>query len=368
MLKTLIKFLSCFLLSSGLMAQEYKKDWAQGKLSWNDFSESKRDNGISEFRYFLGYNTGKQVFGDTSLKRTIAHGYMDKKQSWVNPDFRSDQNLRYNQVIFDLVEIHKRRLQHALDRINSQREVERTFNLIYNECNTEIDKFQRQSMDGNDLNSLILWEQKTARELANYPDEKIPEFETRNFGYALHAGFGSGFFTGSLGKHFTSPFNFQYGFDFAFKRSILFLNGTLAWGKAKSDFQNWDKGQQVTTAILNFSFGYALIDNTKIKLSPFVGWGVIELAGENKEDKENGLRITDHNLIFGINADYKLFTRLKLIPNAYSGIKEKVETSIRARLYITRANYYEDLNGYSINLTFGICGFGNFIRLKQTSL
>jgi hypothetical protein len=69
-------------------------------------------------------------------------------------------------------------------------------------------------------------------------------------------------------------------------------------------------------------------------------------------------------MIFGLNTDYKIKTRLKLVPNTYFGVKEKVETSIRARLYVTRANYYEDLQGYSINLTIGLCGFGNMINLK----
>lgn len=367
MIKTFIKFFLGLVFTSGLMAQDFKKDWTEGKLSWSDFSEMKGSQVISELKYFLEYNTDKQRFGDTTVIRNVAKCYMDKKLSWINPDFKNDQYLRYNQVVFDIVELHRRRLQYELDRANSIFEIEGIFNYIYNSCNVEIAKFQKESNVGRDLNSIVFWEQKILDELRFYSDTKIPEFENRDFGYAIHAGMGSGFFTGSLGEHFTPTFNFMFGFDFAYKKSILYLNGTLAGDKVKKDYisdKNWYKGQHVNVAIIDISYGYALIDNAKLKVSPFAGLGITEFSGVNKDSKKADLRIDDYNIIFGINADYKLRTRLKLVPDPAIGLKEKVETSIRARLYVSRAKYYADLQGYSINLTIGICGFGNFIRVK----
>ena len=37
-------------------------------------------------------------------------------------------------------------------------------------------------------------------ELKALKDDNIPEFENRNFGYALHAGLGTGSFAGTLGS------------------------------------------------------------------------------------------------------------------------------------------------------------------------
>jgi len=367
MIKTFTKILFGLFLTTGLMAQDYKKDWAEGKLTWHDFSEIKSNQGISELKYFLGYNTDKLRFGDTTVLRNVAKCYMDKRLSWINPDFKTEQYLRYNQVIFNIVEIYRRRLQYELDRIHSFYEIDGKFTYIYNSCNTEIDKFHNESNGGQNLNSIVFWEQKTARELEFNLDMKIPEFENRNFGYALHAGFGSGFFTGSLGDHFAPTFNFIFGFDFTYKNSILYLNGTLAGDKVKNDYisdNNWYKGQHSNVAIIDVSYGYAVFDNAKIKVSPFAGLGITEFTGENKDDNENGLRIVDYNVILGLNIDYKLRTRLNLVPNSYLGVKEKVETSIRTKFYITRANYFEDLKGYSINLTIGLSGFGNVIRIK----
>lgn len=367
MIKTYTKNLIGLFLTTGLMAQEYQKDWSDGKLTWHDFSEKESNQRISELKYFLGYNSDKQKYGDTTVLRNIAKCYMDKNLSWINPSYKTEQYLRYIQVIFDIVEIHRRKLQYELDRVSSLYEIEGKFNYIYTSCNNEIDKFKQESNGGHYLSTIGFWEQKILDELKFQPDNEIPEFENRNFGYALHAGFGSGFFTGSLGEHFAPTFNFMFGFDFAYKKSILYLNGTLARDKVKMDYISdkcWYEGQRANVAIIDVSYGFALIDNENFKITPFAGLGITDFTGDNKDDKENGLRIVDYNMIFGLNTDYKIKTRLKLIPNPYFGVKEKVETSIRARLYVTRVYYYKDLQGYSINLTIGLCGFGNMINLK----
>ena len=348
-----------------LMAQDYKKEWTDGKLTWEDFVERKSEQTYSELEYFLGYDTKKQKYGDTIITRIIAQSYVDRKLSWINPEYKNEQYLRYNQVIFDIVETYRRRLQLELDKANSLFEVENRFRTIYSFCAAEISKFNEGSNSGHDLNSIIFWEQKTSEILARFPEKSMPEFENRSFGYALHAGLGAGSFTGSIGEHFSPTFNFMFGFDLAYKKSILYLNGTLAGSKVRKDYiadESWYKNQSVGVAIIDVSYGYALLDNRKLRLAPFVGLGITELSRGNKDNKDDTQSLVDCNAIFGLNADYKLRTRIKFAPN-YLG-KEKVETSIRARLYVTRADYAPDLNGYSINLTIGLCGFGNMIRVK----
>lgn len=368
MTKTFTTIFLGFLLRTAAIAQEYKKTWAEGKLTWQDFSLRDSPLGVSELKYFLGYNTGRQRFGDTVVVRNVANGYIDTKLSWVDPDFMTDQYLRYNQVIFDLVEIYRRRLQNALDQVNLPYEVEGRFSHVYSLLTTEIDKFRNESKGGEDLSSIIFWEGKTSDELERYSANKIPDYEKGNFGYALHAGFGAGVFTGSVGEHFTPTFNFIFGFDFAYKNSIFYLNATLGGGKVKKDYisdkKSWYKGQRTSVAIADMSYGYALIDNTRTKLAPFAGLGITEIDRRNKDNPDNDISIVDYNLIFGLNVDYKLRTIFKLIPSPYFRVKEKVNSCIRTRLYVTRTNYYEDLKGYSINLTVGICGFGNMIRIK----
>lgn len=355
-----------FLLAAGVQAQDYKKEWTEGKLTWDDFTERSGTPVTSELKYFLGYNTVKHRLGDTILLRIDAIGYMDRKLSWINPDFRNDQLLRYNQVIFDIVEVYRRRLQFELDHITGVYETGPKFDQIIRMCDSETEKFRAASNAGQNMNTVAFWEQKTADELQSLPDQTIPPFKPGAFGYAMDGGLGSGIFTGSLGQHFTPAFNILLGFDLAYRKSILYMNATLATDRIRKDYgsDSWMKGQRANVAILDISYGYALIDNTWLKLSPFAGLGLTEFTTPNKNEQGDDLRMDAVNLLFGLNTDFKLRTHISLLPSSLLSLKEKTETSVRARLYITRANYSADLQGYSINFTLGICVFANPVRIK----
>jgi len=236
MKRTFIIILIGLVPISGIIAQNYKKEWADGKLTWEDFTERKGGLNASELKYFLGYSSEKQVFKDTVVWRYVAFAYMDKSLSWVNPEYKTEENLRYNQLIFDIVEVHRRMLQMELDRVNSVFEIERRFQNIYSSCSDDIERFKSELDDEDNLNTIIFWEQQISTQLDRYKEIPIPKFENRSFGYAFHAGLGSGGFTGSIGKHFNPTVNFIFGFDVAYKKSIFYLNATLGGGKVKKDY------------------------------------------------------------------------------------------------------------------------------------
>ena len=349
-----------------LVAQS-NKEWIDGKLTWEDFTERAYRQEISELKYNFEYQAGIQEYGNTVVLRNIVYAYINRQQSWINPEYKTEQYLRYNQVIFDIVEVYRRKLQKEADILGNMFNVEGEFLILYDSCTYEIEQFYKESKAGSDLESIIYWEQKISDELVEYPNVSIPKFENRNFGYGMHLGLGLGSFTGSIGKYFTQDIGLTYGFDFAYKKSILYFNGTLTRGKVIKSYmsdENWHETQKIDLALLNVSYGYAFIDNNKIKLAPFAGFGAVELSNRSISN----LRFVDGNVVFGINADYKLRTKIKLISSTpvaiFTSSKEKVETSIRARFFVSKVNYAPDLNGYSINLTVELCGFGNKIRLR----
>ena len=348
-----------------VFTQDNRKYWSDGKLTWDDFQEKMISIDHSDLKYFFGYDPEKKKSGDSLIVRAGAFCYMDKNSSWINTKYKNDSYLKYNQVIFDITELYRRKLQFELDRSKSYNKAQIRFRKIYEEMTGQIDEFRRESGDG-------LYEKVTDKWLAYIEDEidnlaespGISAFRKKNFGYGMHVGFGSGIFTGSLGSHFGPTFNFILGFDLAYKRSIFYLIGTLAGGKVKKDYlseNNWYAGQRVNVAIIDISYGYAVIDKPKITLSPFAGLGITELSGKNRDDEQNDLLNQDYNIIFGLNADYKFRKSVRLTP----GMKESFEGSVRARLYITRANYSDDLKGFSVNLTIGVCGFGNMMKMKE---
>jgi hypothetical protein len=360
-------FLVFFLVSSLSAQKNIGRTWAEGRLTWQDFTIRENAQGKSELRYFFTYNTGRQRFGDTTVVRFFAISYLDPHASWVNPDFKTDQVLRYNQVVFDILEMNRRKLQYEFDRVISPISLDRKLRQAIKLAKDEIEKFNLETDDGLNMDVIMFWEQKLSKQLEKLPDRKIPEFEVQNFGYGMHAGIGLGAFTGSLGGHFKPSFNFLFGFDFAFKNSTIFMNGTLAWNRVRTNYfseVNWHAGRPAYIAIVDFSYGYALINNHNLKLSPFVGLGITEFSDQTGENTLNKIRMADHSVIFGLNVDYKLRTRINIHPLLFMSAREQVVGSVRARLYVTRARYFDDLRGYTINLTLGFSGFGNLIRLQ----
>lgn len=332
-----------------LMAQN-NKEWIEGKLTWNDFTERTYRQDISELKYNFEYHSGKHRYGDTIVVRNIVKVYIDRNQSWINPEFKTEQYLRYNQVIFDIIELYRRKLQKEADIQGVMFDAENEFHILYNSCTSEIERFYKESNGGNNLQTTINWEQIISKELATHLSASIPEFENRSFGYGMHLGIGAGSFTGSIGTYFKQNLGLTYGFDFAYKKSILYLNGVLTGGKVIKNYTSvdtWSENQNINLALLNISYGYAFLDNKKIKLAPFAGFGVTEISGRNIDNKN--IILTNGNIVFGINADYKLKTKIKLIPDMplaiFANSKEKVETSIRARLCVSKANYTSGLNG-----------------------
>ena len=350
-----------------LSGQDNRKYWDEGKLTWDDFNEKDYSiEKVSELKYFIGYNTGKEKLKDTTLIRLKTFCYIDKNLSWVNKKYKNAQTLQYNQVIFDIAELYKRKLQYELDRINSVNEAEIRFNKVFSDFNNTVNQFQEETDWGRNTEKIDKWNSFIKQELLDYKKTSIPPFIKRDFGYGAHLGLGSSIFSGSLGEHFGQSFNLIFGFDLAYKKSLLYISGTLGGNKVNKDYfsdKNWHQGQHTNLAIIDLSYAYAIVDNSKLKLAPFAGLGITELTRKNNEN-ENDLRIVDSNVIFGLNTDFKIGKRINLLPSSFTGLKEIVETSIRVRLYVAKANFFDDLNGYSINLSIGLSGFGNLIKLK----
>ncbi len=365
MIKKTILVIINLILVFGIKAQEVRKNWSEGKLTWSDFIEKVSGKTTSHLQYIIGYNTEECMIHDTTIVRIGTFCYSNKL-SWVNPDYKTDACLRYNQVIFDIAELSRRELQFSLDRENSRYLSDEVLQGITEKCAKQVEKFERETNSGQDLRAINEWEKLISDELNKNDIRGIPSFTRRNFGYGYNVGLGTSLFTGSLGQHFGPAISLVFGFEIAYKKTILFLNGTIGGSKVKHDYKadkNWYAGQAASLSILDISLGYALIDNTKLKLSPFGGLGITKFKGKNRDNAQDGLVNTYNSYIAGLNADYKIRKKVSLIPGGYKGKREFATTSLRIRVYLTRADYSPGLNGNSINMAIGFSGFGNLIRL-----
>jgi hypothetical protein len=370
MIKNFLSPILLFLLFSSVTAQtDDFKYWSDGKLTWGDF---KGDPGFPlldcELKYFLTYKTEYQKINDIRVYRIVANSYADRNLSWAKPYKKTDQNLEYFQVVFDIVELHKRKLQENLDRLDGVYLAEDQLHSTLNSCEKMLAIFRAESNQGADTTVVQKWQKNIQTELNGITDHGIPVFERRNFGYGGHFGFGTGINTGTLGNFFPSTFNFIFGFDLAYRDVTLFLNATLANSKAAMFYDgeiSIPEGERATVAILDFSLGYPVLNRSKFKLTPFAGVGIFEYSEKTKPGKTNVETILAPGFLFGLNTDFKLRKNLSLIPETFLNTREYTEFLVRARVYVSKANIAPDLQGYSINLTLGIGMSGNAIRLLK---
>ncbi|MDO9153495.1 MAG: hypothetical protein Q7U47_07300 [Paludibacter sp.] len=351
-----------------LSAQNTRRNWSDGKLTWNDFIGKQSEKEFSGFRYFIEYKNGNEKQNDTTVVRFVTSCFLDRTETWTLPEYKTDQYLRFNQVMFNVVEIHRRNLQNKLDRQKSIHEADYLLKTVMAECKSEINRFKSDAKDGQNMKTIVLWEQITENKLLKLNNEIIPAYTKKDVGYGFGAGFGNSIFTGELNNYFSPAFNFVYGFDFSYKKSNLFLNATLGGNRVMRNLSvnegNLYKGQQTTYAIGDLTYGYTLTNNSKLRLIPFAGIGFMEFAGVNR-DTDTRISLNSLCPVLGLTADYKFKKYMNLIPDQFIGAREFVDLVLRGRLYVARADYNPNLQGYSVNLTVSVYGLGSMFKLKN---
>jgi len=346
--------------------------WEQGKLTWDDFNGTPpyaNSKNASELNYTLSYyNTQKKV-ANTVFNFFTTKNSMNPDISWVKASSKSAQLLTYNQTLFNIIELHRRKLQKELYYVEFPFLAESKLRTSFQSYTYTIKEFQAQTEMGTNESELTYWNNKINTALQNTPLPELPEIEDGNWGVGMSIGVGTGIFTNTISNHFTSTTNLLFGFDIAYKKTILYLNGSLNFNKVKNDYTEngltWNQGLKTGVAVIDVSIGQAIIDNNKHKLSPFAGLGVLEFTPRSSKEVYDDYTIVDYNLMYGINYDFK-FRRtinLSILPNSFAAYKDKTEHNIRLRLYATSGSY-ENMKGNSINLAIGYSFFTRKISVK----
>ena len=342
------------------------REWSGGKLNWEDFQEKENANKISELSYQFGFRSDNYNRNDTIFYHYKAIAYMNPQDSWVDPAHKNPKTLEYNQTVFDIIEYYRRKLQYELNRSYSENLVNYNFNNFKKDMNLEIEDFKQASQNGSNYGVVQKWSEEYKEKLEN--TKTMDELKCKDplYGIGVNVSLSRNTYTGSLNSKLTPGFGFLIGFDFAVKRSVLFLNFTLSSTNIDYDYSgmtNWFNNDNPLLTVIDISYGYSVINNKSLRLTPFAGLGITELS-ESKQESGNPFSITDYNILFGINADLKFFKFLSLKGNPLLGSKNYGEISGRIRLFGRKTYYYSDLRGYSVNLGIGVSGFTEFVKFK----
>ena len=346
-------------LTIALQAQEEnRKYWSDGPLTWSDFQERDTPEGISNLSYFIAYSTERTRINDTIFTGIVTYTYISTRSSWVDTDHKNDQLLRYNQVAFDLAEVHRRKLERKLNSGIQIQELDLKLQRAVEECQQEIEQLNAETNGGLRAGALAEWEEYAARRLRESKINGLPPFELKRFGMGVELGMGSGATTGTLSDHFTPAFGIMYGFDFIYQPFVLYLNGTLAWGKIRKEIQaddEWPDGKTANLAYLQAVLGYPIMESDKWKLTPFAGLGITEFTRQLNNEDEDDPRFYDIGPMAGLIFELKTRQSVRMVPTIFQSSPSFFESSLRARLGVMNADLDEGGNGLSFNFTLSYC-------------
>lgn len=210
------------------------------------------------------------------------------------------------------------------------------------------------------------WNVKIKNELSFFDNVGLPNVKKSNWAFGLYMGLNNSFLSGSLSDCFdSSPVGFTMGWEVDYKKSVFCLDLSASGAKFKKDYfryENWHKGKYANMFEVNFNYGYTVYNSLKLKVYPFIGLGSLSFSLPKPEDdnKQNSIYAT--NLIGGVGAEYKIHNYVNLVPNLWWGSGNFYRTSVKARLFVTKSDFYNDLKGYYVNFSVSFCGL--FSTLK----
>jgi hypothetical protein len=352
-------FIILFVISSTINSQEYRKYWKDGKLTWDDFQAQPTKNNPTYLGYVLLYQTDKRVVDDVTYFGVFADAYIDKSLSFVHLNLKDDYHLRYNQVIFNLVEIHKRKLQKRIYLVDNIFDMSPLFSDSKSQLEREVLDFQEEGNYGIQREITDKWLLKTTNELTASRSFEIPDFRKSNWTYGLYGGVDFGFYGDSYSEIFNNTIAMSLGFEFSYKKVFMGLNMSFTNSKLNTDLIDDSllipEGEKSTIGLLNSYFGYPVYETKKFRIIPFAGYGVT-FFGE-VGDLDNKQETSAATSIFGVNFDLKNKKTVNFTPSLFN-IREEGNSYFRARIFMSNSNFNTNLKGYTLNigLSYGIEG------------
>lgn len=348
-MKAWVIFCLSALLCSSLYAQTDKKSWADGKLTWEDFNEGP----FPVFNYFLENKLVKTRYKDTLVIREKVICFIEKTRLRVNNDFKSEQGLRYFQVLFDLGELHRRAIQKEMDNPSysegqNMENLDDQFRLMRAE-------FEGESNFGNDLNAIEEWELRVSRMLSAAESDVIPKYQIYPIGVGMFAGGGAYSLSDGLKDQYTNGGLFSLGFDFNRNKSFLLwflgIGGTTARVKSISPKAPWIENQKLSITHTALSYGYAVWNNRVIRVVPHGGVGLLGFSEQTGED-ENGYSVIRAVPYFGLNVDFKLRKTLNFVRGKFIHDRESREVFLRTHVGVHSARFHPLVTGNMLH--FGV--------------
>lgn len=280
--------------------------------------------------------------------------------SWIKEGYRNADQLKYEQLKFDLSELWCRR---AEQEANFSGNCNKSVKDYKDSLRTSINRLKLLSRNGTDRSVVDSISINVASLLAKEEDDAsllgMPETKAWSFGIGIIPDIKIR--TGSISKLLPTPTPFL-SFDFSLGYGSLFLTAgasaqiSSGWLHTKEVFQFdgnvYPAGLDCEDINYYAYCSYIAYRNGRFSISPLIGCGFTSIDfREDEYDSFGGLQY-----MAGVSADWDLH-------HLWIFHKKEIDSyTVRTMAYITKDNPGNGYSGYSINLGIGLSG--RFQRTK----
>ncbi len=172
-----ISFLTiCFSIFSQVVSNDTIHWMNYRKLSWSDFKGEPIDlPGMSGQTLMVVLANYHKVILFLPAQTSVMTVF-DRKNSWINDVSKTDQSLKYYQVMFDLYEVYARKLRKDFKSAKFGMDPNKVFQNTYNTELTALSdrnkEYMKQTKMGIDLDSINKWDHIIQAELKELEEFK----------------------------------------------------------------------------------------------------------------------------------------------------------------------------------------------------
>lgn len=334
-----------------------EKLWADGPLTLDDFDRrdvGKEEKVLSQLSWHIGLDRQTTTQGNLRYTTISTETSMDRLTSWYCPQAATPWTLRYNQAIFDRVEVVRRKMQNDLNAHPA--DYARIFDYYNRFLQNETEKFEQESQMGTDTAVIAKMEALNKAELESYVEEpmRTPEIVKPSWGLGMRVGYAGECFGMPVAEGLTMSNGFELSFNLEVKKLCFEWGMTMGnCGKLMADNfyydvdddYMWQRGKNCTAGSMWLMGGFRAVDTPRLALRPMVGFGVgfLDQSIDRNNSESAGFRLTA-----GLAADYKLRRRYSIYDQDY------MESCVTFRLYGDRTTFKGIGETYSINFGIGI--------------
>ncbi len=364
------------LLATLASAQETRRLWSDGPLKWTDFqSVVSPDGNSSMLHYQLGYEPA-EFRDENGIKgqcyRAVA--WMEAGKSWVDANCRTALNLRYNQVIFDLLEVERRQMAQSLATCSAAACLNAVLASANANLGNSIRSLRAATADGTDSNALIVWEHSVRQRLDTTPDGTTPRLHLQPLSLAFLFGMAFHMPGGNVADLFSAGAGMHVGIETGWNQHIFTSEAVIISSNLQEHmyFQDDNGVHQLTPgAPASFgsgmlTYGYRIVETPRQCLTPMVGWS---WGSHTLVDGDARGMLKTNGPVLGVGYRHHFWQRYRLPGSPWAILgpnsSELSRWSIDARIFLSHSKYEfsnTTLSVWSLQASLGLAWGGRATR------